>query len=251
VRHTSLQSPVRALLTRALVCISATLILGTVSHAEPINLDYSTSMVISDIGLNGTPVVGYSGINAATVTTQATTTFGTVLNPPPSGVGSVLPLGEITITPPSVAQGTSWSATYNDTPFYLTVSVNSENGDTHAANPPAFVVEGYLTGALSGNGPSSLTATFVRPESLSSSFPPGTIGSFSSGGYDTFLSIPSSTATISGPNGVPGGLSLAGGLVAEQAAPEPASFVVLALLGLARAGAVRLRSRRRERTRVA
>jgi hypothetical protein len=56
-----------------------------------------------------------------------------VLNPLPSGVGSGLPLGEIAITPPPVAQGVQWSATYNDTPFYLTVNVNSVNGDTHVS----------------------------------------------------------------------------------------------------------------------
>jgi hypothetical protein len=245
VRHTALQTPKRALSSRALVCITALLTLNAAAQADPININYSTSMVISDIGLSGPAVVGYSGLTGATVDTQATTTFGTVLNPAPSGVGSGLPLGEITITPPPLPYGEELNTTYNDTPFYLTVTVNSVNGDTQAANPSSYVVEGYLNGTILGNGPSSLTATFVTPGSLSSSFPAGTIASFSSSGYDTFLSIPSSTATISSPDGVPGGLSMMGGAVSEMAAPEPASFVVLALLGLAQVGAVRWRNRRR------
>ena len=236
--------------SRALIWMAAILILGTAAQADPINVNYSTSMVITDIGVSGTPLVGYAGVSDATVTTQATTTFGTVLNPPPSGVGSILPLGEIAITPPPTALGMAWSTTYNDTPFYLTVAVSSVTGDSQAANPPSFVVEGYLNGTLSGNGPSSLTATFVRPDSLSSSFPAGTFGSFSSGGYDTFLSIPVSTASVSSPDGVPAGISIAGSLTGEMAAPEPASFVVLALLGLTQVGTVWLRNRRR-RCRVA
>jgi hypothetical protein len=223
----------------------AFLVVGTAAQADPINVNYSTSMVISDIGRNGPDVVGYSGVAGAAVSTQATTGFGTILNPLPSGVGSGLPLGEIAITPPPVAQGVPWSTTYNDTPFYLTVTVNSVNGEPHAANPPSYVVEGYLNGTLTGNGPSSLTATFVTPNSQAPSFPVGTFAGFSSGGYDTFLSIPSSTTTISSPDGVPAGLSLLGSFVAEYATPEPSSFMVLGLLGLAQFGAYRLRNRRR------
>jgi hypothetical protein len=250
VRHTASPPVARASFSRLLLGIAAPLILGTAAQADPITVNYSTSMVITDIGVTGIPVVGYSSLIGATVTTQATTTYGTALNPLPSGVGSVLPLGEIAVTPPPVAYGVTWTSTYNDTPFYLTVTVNSVDGDTHAANPSSFVVEGYLDGTLSMNGPSSLTATFATPGSLPSSFPPGTIGSFSSGGQDTFLAIPSSTTTVSRPDGVPAGLSLAGGVVGEMAAPEPASVVVLALLGLAQGGAIRLRNRRR-RDRVA
>jgi hypothetical protein len=240
VHHALLQSPKTAVLS-----LASLIFLGTVAQADPINVNYSTSMFISDIGRSGTAVVGYAGVTGASLSTQAATGFGTVLNPLPSGVGSGLPLGEIAITPPPAAQGVQWSATYNDTPFYLTVNVNSVNGDTHAANPSSYVVDGYLTGSLSGSGPSSLTATFVRPDSVSPSYPAGTIASFSSGGYDTFLSIPYGTTTISSPNGIPAGLSLLGGVVAEYATPEPASLVVLGFLGLAQVGAFRTRSRRR------
>jgi hypothetical protein len=41
------------------------------------------------------------------------------------------------------------------------------------------------------------------------------------------------------------GVALVGGVVTEFAAPEPASFVVVALLGLAQVGTARLRNRRR------
>ena len=136
--------------------------------------------------------------------------------------------------------------TYNDTPFYLTVTVNSVNGDTHAANPPSFVVEGYLNGTILGQRPVEPDREFVRPDFADFKLPQGTIASFSSGGS---RHVPrrslSSTTTISSPDGVPGGLSIMGGVVAETAAPEPASFVVLALLGLAQVGAVRWRNRRR------
>jgi hypothetical protein len=240
VHHALPQAPKIALLS-----IASLLLLGTAAQADPISVNYSTSMFISDIGRSGTAVVGYAGVTGATVSTQATTAYGTMLDPLPSGVGSGLPLGMIAITPPPVAQGVQWSTTYNDTPFYLTVKINSVNGDTQAAYPATYVVDGYLTGVLSSNGPSSLTATFVRPDSLSPSFPAGTIASFSAGGYDTFLSIPSGTTTIGAPDGVPAGLSLLGGVVAEYATPEPASLVVLGLLGLAQVGAYRMKNRRR------
>jgi hypothetical protein len=233
-----------------LLSIASLLLVGTAAHADAINVNYSTAMYISDIGQSGPTVAGYWGVTGGTVSPEATTGFGTVLNPLPSGVGSVLPLGEMTIIPPGLSAGTQWSTTYNNTPFYLTVTINSVNGNTQAANPPSYVVEGFLNGTLSATGPSSLTATFVRPDNPSSSFPAGTIASFSSGGYDTFLSIPS-TMTISSPDGVPGGLSLAGGVVSEFAAPEPSSWVVVGLLGLAQVGALRLRNRNRRRSRLA
>lgn len=240
MHHPALQPPKRILLS-----IASVLFLGTAAQADPINVNYSTSMFISDIGVSGPSVVGYAGLTGATASTEATTGFGATLNPMPDGTGSIVPLGMIAITPPSGSG--SWSTTYNDTPFYLTVSVNSVNGDTNGANPSTYIVDGFLTGALSSNGPSSLTATFVTPTGLSSSFPTGTIASVSSGGYDTFLSIPSSTTTVGSPDGAPAGLSLMGMVVSEHAAPEPSSWVVLGLLGLAQFGASRLRRRRRGR----
>jgi hypothetical protein len=240
VLHTALQSPKTALLS-----LTTLLVLGTAAQADPIDINYSTSMVVSNIGVSGTSVAGYAGVTGASVNTQATTTYGATLNPPPSGVGSELPLGMIAITPPGGAQGGQWSTTYDDTPFYLTVTVNSVNGNTQAANPSSYVAEGYLTGTVSGNGPSSLTATFVLPSSLPSSFPAGTFGSFSSGGYDAFVSIPYGSTTISNPDGLPGGLSLMANVATEFAAPEPTSLVVLGLLGLAQVGVFRWRNHRR------
>lgn len=240
MHHNPLQSPSKILLS-----IASLLLLGTAAQADPLNVNYSTSMVISDIGLSGPAVVGYAGLQGASVSTQASGGYGTVLNPLPSGVGSGLPLGEIAITPPAVAAGMPWTTTYNDTPFYLTVSVNSVDGNTNAAQPSTYVVDGMLNGTLSSNGPSSLTATFFTPSNLPSSFPQGTIASFSSGGQDTFLSIPQGTTTISSPDGVPGGLSLMGGAVSEFATPEPTSWIVLGLLGLGHVGTARFRGRRR------
>ncbi len=239
MRHNALHSPGRSLLF-----LASLLLAGTAAQADPISVNYSTSMVITDIGVSGTPVVGYVGVTNATVKTDASATYGAVLDPAPSGMGSVLPLGEIAITPPS-GGGSHATTTYDHTPFYLTVTVNSVNGDTQAANPRSYMVAGYLSGALASNGPSSLTATFLRPDSLSPSFPAGTIASFHSGGFDTFLSIPDATTSIGRPDGLPAGLSIAGGAVSVHAAPEPASFAVLALLVLAQAGVVGLLNRRR------
>jgi hypothetical protein len=73
----------------------------------------------------------------------------------------------------------------------------------------------------------------------------GTIASFSSGGVDTFLSLPDGSTSIGRPDGLPAGLTLGGDVLAVHSAPEPASWAVLALLGLAQAGVVRLRRRRR------
>jgi hypothetical protein len=239
VRHTALRS-----LGRASLFIASLLIAGTAAHADPISVNYSTSMFISNIGVEGAPVVGYVGVTNATASTEATATYGTVLNPLPSGMGSVLPLGRITITPPS-GEDAKATTTYDHTPFYLTVTVNSVNGDPHAANPSTFTVAGYLTGALTSNGPSSLTATFLTPDFQSPSLPAGTIATLSSGGFDTFLSMPGGSTSIGRPDGLPAGLSLGGSVVSVHSAPEPASFAVLALLGLAQAGVVRLRNRRR------
>lgn len=242
MHHASPQSPGRILLS-----LASLLLLGASAQADPINLNYSTSMYISDIGRTGTDVLGYAGVSGATVTTDATTGFGSTLNPLPTGMGTGIPLGEIAVSLPTTSG--PWSTTYNDTPFYLTISINSVNGDTNAAMPSTYIVDGFLTGVISSNGPSSLTATFVTPGALSSSFPAGTIASISSGGYDTFLSIPSSTTSIGSPDGPVAGLSLAGLAVGEQAVPtpEPSSLVVLGLLGLAQFGVFRLRARRRGR----
>jgi hypothetical protein len=245
VRHASMHLPIRIL--SSLSPIAFLLVLGTTAQADSINVNYSTSMVISDIGVSGSPAVSYQGLSGATVTTLATATYGAVLDPAPSGVGSALSLGAFTFNNPA-GGGTT---TYVDTPFYLSVTINSVNGDGHAANPSTYVVDGYLTGTISTTGASSFTATFVRPDWLSSTFPAGMIGSFSSGGYDTFLSIPFGSAGINDPTGTPtGGLSMLGGIVSEHAAPEPASAVVLALLALGQVATVRLRNRR-GRNRVA
>jgi hypothetical protein len=165
--------------------LASLLIAGTAAQADPISVNYSTSMSISDIGVSGPAVVGYVGVTGATVSTDAAATYGTVLDPLPSGLGSLLPLGEITIA--RLPGNPSQTTTYDQTPFYLTVTVNSVNGDTNAADPRSYMVAGYLTSALTNNGPSSLTATFLRPDHLAPSFPMGTIASFQSGGNDTFL----------------------------------------------------------------
>jgi len=235
-------------LGRTSLVIASLSISGTAAQADPISdsvgVNYSTSMFISNIGVKGAPVVGYVGVTNTTANTNATATYGTVLNPLPSGMGSVLPLGQIAITPPS-GEAANATTTYDHTPFYLTVTVNSVNGDPHAANPSTFTVEGYLTGALTSNGASSLTATFIRPDFGTPSIPVGTIASFNSGGLDTFVSLPDGSTSVGRPDGLPAGLTLGGTVVSVQSAPEPASWAVLALLGLAQAGVVRLRSRRR------
>jgi hypothetical protein len=241
VRHTALLLPRRTLLLIASLLMAG--MAGTAAQAAPISVDYSTSMSITDIGVGGPPVVGYVGVTDAKVHTDVAATYGTVLNPLPSGMGSLLPLGEITIgrLPGNPGQTT----TYDHTPFYLTVTVNSLNGETHTANPQSYTVAGYLTGALTNDGPSSLTATFLRPDFQSASIPVGTIASLGSGGFDTFLSLPDGTTTISRPDGIPAGLTLGGVLISVQSAPEPGSFAILALLGLAQAGWIGLRNRPR------
>lgn len=230
-------------LKRASFTIASVIFLAATARADSISVNYSTSMVISDIGVSGPQVLDYVGINGASVTSQATTTYGSVLDPAPGGSASLMPLGMIAITPTGGASG--WSTTYDHTPFYLSLTVNSVDGDAHAANPSTFMVAGYLTGVLSGNGPSSLTATFERPDSISSKFPRGTIGSISSGGHDTFLSITDSSTGIGSPTGAPAGLALGAAITSEYAAPEPSSWAILGILGAAQVGALRLRSGRR------
>jgi hypothetical protein len=223
------------------------LVLGTAAQADPININYSASMVISDIGVSGSPAVSYQSVTGATVNTLATATYGAVLNPAPSGVGSALSLGAFTFQPPA-GGGTT---TYDNTPFYLSVTVNSLNGNTQAANPSTYVVDGYLTGTISATGSSSFTASFLTPDWMATTFPAGMIGSFSSGGFDTFLSIPTGSVGINDPSGIPtGGVALLGGIITEQAAPEPSSVVILGLLAVGHVAAVRLRNRR-GRNRVA
>jgi hypothetical protein len=231
--------PVRLLIR--LFPIAMLLILGTAAQADPININYSTSMVISDIGVSGSPAVNYQGVTGATVNTLATATYGAVLDPAPSGVGSALSLGAFTFHSPT-GGGTT---IYDNTPFYLSVTVNSVNGNTQAANPSTYTVDGYLTGTVSATGSSSFTASFVRPDWLAPTFPAGLIGSFSSGGYDTFLSIPSGSIGINDPSGTStGGVALLGRILTEQAAPEPSSVVVLAMLAVGHVATVRLRNRR-------
>jgi hypothetical protein len=171
----------------------------------------------------------------------ATATYGAVINPAPPGVGSALSLGAFTFQSPT-GGGTT---TYDNTPFYLSVTVNSVNGNTQAANPSTYTVDGYLKGTVSATGSSSFTATFLTPDWMSPTFPAGMIGSFSSGGYDTFLSIPTGSVGINDPSGTStGGVALLGGVITEQAVPEPSSVVVLALLAVGHVATIRLRNRR-------
>ena len=245
MQHASMPLPRTVLLSLAALLLS-----GTAAQADPINVNYSTSMAISNIGVDqGTLSPMYTdGASNVSLMTQATSTFGTILNPMPSGVGTSLPLGQLSIPLPPDPLNHATPSTFDNTPFYLTVTVNSVNGDTHAADPQSFIAYGYLNGNVSINGPSSLTATFIRPDTIDPRFPQGTIASFSSGGYDTFLAIPTGTVSVSDPNGVPGAIIFSGEVVSEYAAhpaPEPGSLVVLGLLGLAQVGAFRWRNRRR------
>jgi hypothetical protein len=244
VRHASMHPPVRIL--SRFTAIAMLLVLGTAAQADTINVNYSTSMVISDIGVSGSPAVSYQGVTDATVNTLATATYGAVLDPAPAGVGSALSLGAFTFQPPS-GGGTT---TYDDTPFYLSVTVNSVNGNAQAANPSTFIVDGYLNGKVSASGSSSFNVSRLVMDLAYPQFPAGMIGAFTSGGHDTFLTVPF-TAGINDPSGIStGGLALLGGIITEQAAPEPSSVVVLSLLAVGHIATVRLRNRR-SRARVA
>jgi hypothetical protein len=226
--------------------MAALALMATTAWADPIRIDYSTSMVISDIGVTqGSLSIAPGNIANATLTTQATTGFGTTLDPAPSGVGSAMPLGGFDSPMIPALAGIQWTpTTYDNTPFYITVTIQSVNGNARAANPASYTVDGYLNGTLSADGPSSITATFIRPDSVDPRFPQGTFASFSTGGYDAFLSLPSGTVSASNPDG-PVSLALGGEAFTEFSTPEPTSMVVLGLLGLAQFGAARWRGRRR------
>ena len=200
LRYTSTVQPIRLLFTVS--PIAFLLVLGTAAQADAINVNvnYSTSMVISDIGVSGAPAVSYQSFTGATVSTLATATYGAVLDPAPSGVGSALSLGAFTFKP-----NPAGVTTYDNTPFYLSVTVNSVNGNTQAANPSTYTLDGFFSGTVTATGAQGFSAIFVTSPSLPHTIPPGTFGSFSSGGYDTFLSIPYTSIGVSNPGGIPAG----------------------------------------------
>ena len=218
---------------RALSALSILLVLGTVARADPIQetLNYSTSMTITDIGVTGTPVVGFQGVSGGSVTTTATNPFGTILGPYPNGVGSAMPLGTFTFSPPPGQSPT----VYTDTPFFLTVTVNSVNGDPSAAVPKSFLIEGFLYGTVSSSQTplTTMSASFSRDSPPDGLYPRGVFGSFSSGGVDTILYVPSGGGSVFLHGGIPNGdFDILGVALGELEVPEPASLLLFAFLGL-------------------
>ena len=219
--------------------------MSTAAQADPITINYSTSIVISDIGATvGSPGISIQNLTDATVTTQATTAFGTTLNPAPGGVGTVLPLGYLEPTAiPALGGYPTTPTTYDNTPFTVTVTINSVNGNTQAASPASFTAQGFLNGTYSPTGTSNVAATFLGTIGLDPRFPQGLFGSFSSGGYDVFLAIAPGSQGAGSPSGLFSSGPLAADVVVEFATPEPTSLIVAATLGLAHLGLARLRRR--------
>ncbi len=151
--------------------------------------------------------------------------IGAVLDPAPSGVGSSLSLGAFTFKP-----NPAGVTTYDNTPFYLSVTVNSVNGNTQAANPSTYILDGFFSGTVTATGARASRRLSSRRLRCLTPSPRGRSGASALG-----VTIPScrslTSIGVSNPGGIPaGGFSLTGGIVTEYAAPEPASWAVLALL---------------------
>lgn len=229
---------------RAALLLVPMLLLADHARADSITLNYSTTMSIGDIGVSGPPVIGFVGLQNASdsAAPQPTGQPGEIT--PDSVVTPLISLGELIVSPPAVS-GSGWSTSYNDTPFYLTVTINSINGSAPAANASSFTVDGYLSGTISSAGTSSVTAALLPPGFPISTYPAGTFGSFPSGDLNVYLTTYSIGTPGNGLITASGQAQVLGGLIAEYATPEPTSWIVFGLLGLAPLAASRLRRDRR------
>ena len=129
-----------------------------VAQADPI-INYSATGNVDNSGITGAgPIINFANI-----------TNNTFSSP------SHFSLGDFSVT----ALNSGQSTTYTNTPFEITLVVNSVDGVTPNPNQTPITVTGVLNGTVSGNNQSNVTATY---NTISN-------GTFTTGNWSNTLSI--------------------------------------------------------------
>jgi hypothetical protein len=111
---------------------------GLKAQASPL-VNYSTSGTIDSGGVSGTPVISFNSVlNSAF---EAPSSFS---------------LGDFQVAALPPGQST----TYTDTPFHITLLVNTVDGNTPDPNETPIQVSGVLNGTISGGNQSHVIAKF-------------------------------------------------------------------------------------------
>ena len=110
-----------------------------VAQADPI-INYSATGNVDNSGITGAgPIINFANI-----------TNNSFSSP------SHFSLGDFSVTALNAGQST----TYTNTPFEITLVVNTVNGTTPSPNQTPITVTGVLNGTVSGNDQSNVTATY-------------------------------------------------------------------------------------------
>ncbi len=176
---------------------------------------YDTSMVIGTQGVAGSPAVGFQGITGGAVVSPTPFQLGSFVDPVPAGYGSNVPLGVFTVTIPPAGSST----TYKDTPFLMTFKVDSVDGNTTAAQPSSFTIQGTLNGTVNSTGIGGLKATFGVFLSDTSFQPNFVAGGFTAKNSFYSLTVPAFQVSVdASPTPV------SGVLVSASSIPEPSTL---------------------------
>lgn len=189
---------------RADAIVTATTTAPTASIGTPVaaNLVFSTSGVVGNTGITGTPVVTFVPVKDTSVKTPSGLSLGTF-------VVSALPDGQTTV--------------YNRTPFAISYATSSVNGVDVGAGQKLLTVTGFLNGSVTGPDKANLTAVFdpiPNPEFVINQ------------NYTGFLSLPSPQRTLV-PSSTFGGQSTAEGFLVVNftPVPEPATIALFLTAG--------------------
>jgi hypothetical protein len=154
-----------------------------VAQADPI-INYSATGNVDNSGITGAGPI----INFANITNNS-------FNSP-----SHFSLGDFSVTALNAGQ----SSTYHNTPFEITLVVNSVDGVTPNPNQTPITVTGVLNGTVTGNDQSSVTATY---NTISN-------GTFTTGNWSNTLSVTDNPQSLV-PFTTNGGLTSAQSLISS------------------------------------
>ncbi len=172
--------------------------------ADPIQAMYSTTGTVGTAGIDGPPVVSFSGISSGTLT-----------------AGQPFNLGDFVI----LVMPVNGPTTYNNTPFELTFTEHTVNGAIPSPNQTPVTLNGWLNGTVNSGSSPNLVANFVItqfPATTSSPVPLTTIEPFQTGSLLNGLYVTSWSE-----NGQP----IIGELSTERIVPEPGMIALYAVTG--------------------
>jgi hypothetical protein len=185
---------------------------ATVAQASPL-VNYSTSGTIDSDGITGTPVISFNSVVSSSFASP-----------------SSFSLGDFQVAPLPDGQ----TATYTNTPFHITLLVNSVDGTEPDPNETPIQVSGVLNGTVTGGNQSHVVATFD----------PITNPDFLTGIFSNTLSITDSPLTLV-PSTTNMGQTSAQAFLTSTPAPIPEpTTIALFLTAMAGLGVQRARRHR-------